>query len=88
MISQCSLSSHLKEFRYFINASHLQNEGFAAPARCGTNHTHIICFHDEIFKPVKNASTGRRNTSMNTTLIDWLTGDTSMRIDIQMTYVK
>lgn len=70
----------------FRNCLYLNNESFASPAWGGANHAHVVGFHDEILKSMENTSTRRRDTSMDTTLVNRFASHTGMSIDIQMTY--
>lgn len=60
----------------------LNNECFATPARRRANGAHIISLVDEVLQTVEDTTSGSRDTTMNTALIDWFACNASMCVDV------
>lgn len=60
----------------------LNDESLAAPARGCSDLAHVRCFVDEVLQSVENAASGGRDTSVNAALVDGLSGDASVCVDV------
>lgn len=62
----------------------LHDEGLATPSGCGSDHRHEVGLPDEVVQPVEDTPTGGGHTTVDSTLVDRLAGDASVRVNVQM----
>lgn len=63
--ASCSGSAQVPHCVQTHIAETLNDEGLTGPARCNTDHGHILSLVDEVVETVKDSSSGGRGTSGN-----------------------
>ena len=62
--------------------AYLDNESLASPSRCGADHAHVVCLHDEVLQAVEDTSARGRDAAVDAALVDGLAGDARVRVDV------
>jgi hypothetical protein len=60
----------------------LDDEGFAAPSGSCSDLAHVSRLVDEVLDSVEDSTSGGRDATVNTALVDWFSGDASVGVDV------
>ena len=66
----------------FSKTRYLNDHRFSTHSRGCSNQGHVRCFVTKVFQSVENTSTGSRDTTVNTTLVNWFASNASVTVDV------